>query len=1404
MKPNAADGTFGAASQGLQKTLEEGGGIMRFPRRILNLFTLLAFCGAPLGVMAEEARFVRNYEGMENGIVMNIYSVWSNLNYVIPTLGDLDGDNDLDLVVGSGSIRFYRNEGAPSNPIWMLKSDSYFVPENDVYYGTALGDVDNDGDLDLFIGSKHNGVIYYRNDGSPGVPVWASPVLDCVPSIGASRPSPALADINGDGLLDLFVGEGGTSVGYGAIDYYENLEIDPGTQNPVWDAVVDYYAGVYSVWSPQFTDIDGDGDLDLFVVGKNGPDYRIHLYENQGTKTSPSWTGTPSDNDFLGSTIDYSGTRGLHSFTFGDIGSDGDQDLIVSIGWREWYEDVTLQFYRNDGTSQSANFVFGSNAYDTRSIAGYGRNIALLDEDGNGTLDFLACGSALQGCTWIRNDGSPLVPHWTDPESATFSGLPTDEYVPAVVDLDADDDPDLFFGRRSDGTLYYCRYDGGWQTAILVSGVSMGSESAPALADMDQDGDLDLIMGGVPGGQYKVYYYENNSVSHNPSEVTFAAPLEVSTNELSGTYSYVPEIVDMNGDGHLDILVGKRDTNDGDANGTTVSYYENPGSGSPAPSWYVRRSYQEDMKLPYGITSGGLVPRSADIDADGDDDLLLGGGASGMSFWRNVTPGITVTPRNVALGSGEAYTFTATGNTGPIQWSVFYAAPGGGYFLDPDVGEYTAGANEDVFEIVQALDTVTGQKGRAVVSILSEAEVEAIGVAIIVAGGYGPGDDLWSSTNHLANQAYLTLRARGFKKENIKYFSHERDQDVDGNGSQDDILETPPSWEALEMEIAGVTSDKLTIYAVDHGSPIGFVINDSDVLSGEALNAMLDGRDALIIYDACNSGTFHLGALVRPGNMIVSSSNEESISYFALDGKFSFSNYFWLHVMSGASVGAAFDGGVRNISTVSAQDPQIDTDGTAPINTVADMELAYDTYIGSTLTIGAVEIPQILDVSPEQVIAGNDAEIEATGVNARYLVSSVDAIILDPSYVPPSPGDIEDGTRPGFHPISLDPDPLVDHRYSKVYSGFVEDGAYRVIISALDAQFNVSSRKLTYVIKGSACGDDVGGDWFDENSLDDEMYTTTNELIPAAPAQEHWFYRDGPADQDWAYFDAEEGKTYSVKTERVSPQANTVINVYADGDDPAVDEPVESLDQYGYGFTERLLFYCTDAGRYYVQVVQANPGVQGLNTCYQLSLDVEGGDTGIQKVLVLTMEDDPVTDAEVEGTCIDPGCETEYTFVNLGGGYYRHEAIRAPKNYSITAKTEDASGGTTKYITPLINQDVTVRVKTDGTCLDQDEDGYGNPGSSRCDSDEKDCNDANPDVNPGMTEILKNGIDDDCDPSTLDDPGGVCAAAPMAQVPIEDLDPVSLTGTGKGLAVLLFPLILSGVILCRRRGRKRR
>ena len=47
--------------------------------------------------------------------------------------------------------------------------------------------------------------------------------------------------------------------------------------------------------------------------------------------------------------------------------------------------------------------------------------------------------------------------------------------------------------------------------------------------------------------------------------------------------------------------------------------------------------------------------------------------------------------------------------------------------------------------------------------------------------------------------------------------------------------------------------------------------------------------------------------------------------------------------------------------------------------------------------------------------------------------------------------------------------------------------------------------------------------------------------------------------------------------------------------------------------------------------------------------------------------------------------------------------------------------------------------------MDGDGDGYGDPASFVCTHPEPDCDDTNPDVNPGMTEIPDNGIDDDCD-----------------------------------------------------------
>ncbi len=86
-------------------------------------------------------------------------------------------------------------------------------------------------------------------------------------------------------------------------------------------------------------------------------------------------------------------------------------------------------------------------------------------------------------------------------------------------------------------------------------------------------------------------------------------------------------------------------------------------------------------------------------------------------------------------------------------------------------------------------------------------------------------------------------------------------------------------------------------------------------------------------------------------------------------------------------------------------------------------------------------------------------------------------------------------------------------------------------------------------------------------------------------------------------------------------------------------------------------------------------------------------------------------------------------------------------------------------------------------CIDNDEDGYGTPATHDCEHPELDCDGGNPDVHPGMTEIRRNGIDDDCDPGTpaYPEPANTMAASYGSK---------SLTGSGvfNSLALLLIPI----------------
>jgi hypothetical protein len=189
-----------------------------------------------------------------------------------PTLADVDADGDLDLLVGTWNkgVFLYRNEGTAGSPRFARIEEPLVDLTRGSHASPALGDLDGDGDLDLVAGESSGEVNVWENGGTATAPSF-SLVTDTLMAIDVGRRSaPALADLNGDGRVDLIVGSesGETRVlwGTGALDRFD----DAGT------------IALPGISTPAFADVDGDGDLDLLTGEIAGG---LRWYENAGTST---------------------------------------------------------------------------------------------------------------------------------------------------------------------------------------------------------------------------------------------------------------------------------------------------------------------------------------------------------------------------------------------------------------------------------------------------------------------------------------------------------------------------------------------------------------------------------------------------------------------------------------------------------------------------------------------------------------------------------------------------------------------------------------------------------------------------------------------------------------------------------------------------------------------------------------------------------------------------------------------------------------------------------------------------------------------------------------------------------------------------------------------------------------
>jgi hypothetical protein len=214
-------------------------------------------------------------------------------------------------------------------------------------------------------------------------------------------------------------------------------------------------------------------------------------------------------------------------------------------------------------------------------------------------------------------DGSPSDGGWTtytvkdydDPES--YEGCM--DYV-HLADMDDDGDLDILAtrggsdsGTNTDALFYYINDgtpDAGWTQKTIVSGDSNadGAHRVKA-ADIDNDGDLDVVASLMM--QSKVAWYENDGNPNNGGWTTHDIYAEV-----SGRYSYDIEVVDIDGDGDLDVVEAAADSG-------KIFWFENDGT----PETNSDDDYWTSTKIENGFDWASDVA-AADIDGDGDMDVI--------------------------------------------------------------------------------------------------------------------------------------------------------------------------------------------------------------------------------------------------------------------------------------------------------------------------------------------------------------------------------------------------------------------------------------------------------------------------------------------------------------------------------------------------------------------------------------------------------------------------------------------------------------------------------------------------------------------------------------------------------------------------------------------------------------
>ena len=582
--------------------------------------------GAPSPTGQAATGFVRSVDAFqvrdESGTLYDP-PLLGGFNVPRPQFVDIDDDGDVDLFVQerTNELMLFENVGTRERPQFSWRTDHY----QDLPLGewSRFVDFDRDGDLDLLAERQFSYAQYFRNVGTPRTAEFV-PVGDSVrdaegrPLFADRQNIPNVNDIDCDGSWDLFLGRVD-----GTISRYETSPISS-DEAPVFRFVEDRFQGIeivaqlgslHGANSMAFADLDRDGDLDFFWGDFFEPG--VLFLENTGSCGETVLLGDPVAFEVEDSIA----TSGYNVPVLEDIDGDDDLDLFVGVLGGAFNPSLTttrnFHFYEQVGGTfvrQTERFIYTVDV-GSESIPEF------ADLDGDGDLDLLLANKLDPDDTktsrlyHFENTGSPEAPSFQ--ERGHMPLFTMYHYAPALGDLDADGDLDMLVGTWNKGVAYYANLgtredpDFVLQDTTLVK-LTRGSNSTPALTDIDGDGDLDLFIGESSG---ELNFYRNVGTPQAPS-------FELVTDRFdeidAGRRSY-PTFADVDGDGDEDLLLGREQGG--------VLLYRRDGSATD-PVFVHDPSFT--LPLPNYST-----PILVDIDGDGDLDLFSGGLSGGLIFFEN-------------------------------------------------------------------------------------------------------------------------------------------------------------------------------------------------------------------------------------------------------------------------------------------------------------------------------------------------------------------------------------------------------------------------------------------------------------------------------------------------------------------------------------------------------------------------------------------------------------------------------------------------------------------------------------------------------------------------------------------------------------------------------------------------